>query len=283
MSKTSNNSEERSENDNSRSNYVRYIIQRYQSSAVSFTNKSNIPKVIVQFWDNLSRIPKDVQECLDTWETLTASGYTRLLFDAQKARNFIFDTFGSKHIKAFDQCYHPAMQCDYFRLCYILAKGGFYVDADEIYQGKNIDYLFDDARLKLQPLCYDIENETMIETGIFLRDQQFSHNWIFYFNNNPIIAPAGHSVIRLALKRATKILINSKNKLEIQSTTGPGNLTASLVRHFIDKELSGKTQSFLALPEWNLISVSPWSLGYRNDARNWRLSNKKDFKHQNLT
>ena len=169
------------------------------------------------------------------------------------------------------------MRCDYFRLCYILSSGGFYVDADEMYQGMDLNHLFDDNRLKLQPLCYDTKTGAMIKPNVFIKDRQCSPNWIFYFNNNPIIAPAGHPMIRLALERATCILINSRERPEIQSTTGPGNLTASLVRHAISQELAGEVQDFLILSDWESTSISPWFLSYRNDARNWRLSNAKDF------
>jgi len=270
------------EDDYSRSSYVRSLVQTPQSSpATPLGSKSTIPKMIVQFWHNSDRIPKDVQECLDTWKPLATHGFDRLIFDDQKARCFIFTEFGSTHVEAFDLCYHPAMRCDYFRLCYILSSGGFYVDADEMYQGKDFNHLFDDNRLKIQPLCYDTEIGAMIKPDVFMRDRQYSPKWISYFNNNPIISPAGHPIIRLALERATRILINSREKPEIQSTTGPGNLTASLVRYAIARELAGETQDFLILSDWEAISISPWPLSYRNDARNWRLSNAKEFAEGN--
>lgn len=266
------------EDDYSRSSYVRSLVQTPQSlPAPPLRSRSTIPKVIVQFWDNLGRMPRDVQECLDTWKPLAPHGFARLIFDDRKARRFIFTHFGSTHVEAFDCCYHPAMRCDYFRLCYILSSGGFYVDADEMYQGMDLNHLFDDNRLKLQPLCYDIETGAMINPNVFMKDRLYSPNWIFYFNNNPIIAPAGHPIIRLALERATCILINSRERPEIQSTTGPGNLTASLVRHAISKELAGEAQDFLILSDWESTSISPWPLSYRNDVRNWRLSNENDY------
>jgi len=266
------------EDDHSRSSYVRSLVQTTQSlPSPPLGSKNTIPKVIVQFWDNLGRIPKDVQECLDTWKPLAAHGFARLIFDDRKARRFISTQFGSTHVVAFDRCYHPAMRCDYFRLCYILSRGGFYIDADEMYQGMDLNHLFDDNRLKLQPLCYDTKTGAMIKPNVFMKDRQYSTHWIFYFNNNPIIAPAGHPIIRLALERATCILINSREMPEIQSTTGPGNLTASLVRHSISQKLAGEAQDFLVLSNWESTSISPWSLSYRNDARNWRLSNARDF------
>lgn len=269
------------EDDYYRSSYVRSLVQAPQFSSPSPLNsRSAIPKVVIQFWDNLGLIPKDVQECLDTWKPLVGQGFVRLLFDDQKARRFIFTQFGSTHVEAFDRCYHPAMRCDYFRLCYILSSGGFYVDADEIYKRTDLNNLFKDNRLKLQPLCYDTETGAMIQAKDFMKERKYSPNWIFYFNNNPIIAPPGHPIIRLALERATGILINSREQLEIQSTTGPGNLTASLVRHAISQKCVRECQDFLILSNWESVSVSPWPLSYRNDGRNWRLANAKDFEEE---
>jgi mannosyltransferase OCH1-like enzyme len=262
------------EDDSYRSKHVRRLVQNPKLLLTPvLKTESNIPKIIIQFWDDLNRIPTDVQECFDTWKPLETNGFITSMFDDQKARRFILLKFGAIYLKAYDRCYHPAMRCDYFRLCYILSNGGFYVDADEVYQGKNLDYLFNDNKLKLQPLCYDIETGTMVKPGVFIKEESDSPNWIFYFNNNPIIAPAGHPILHLALERATKILINSKERPEIQSTTGPGNLTASLVNYSVYQESIQATQDFLILSDWESVSVSPWSLSYRNDARNWRLSN----------
>jgi len=271
------------EDDYHRSNYVRNLVQTPQPLLTPLTeSKSAIPKVLIQFWDDLEQVPKDVQKCLDTWEPLLAQGFTRLIFDDRKARHYIFTQYGATYAEVYDRCYHPAMRCDYFRLCYILSNGGFYVDTDEIYQGTDIHHLFGDNRLKLQPLCYDIETGSMIKHNIFMTDRQYSPHWIFYFNNNPIIAPANHQIIHYALERATGILKNSRGRPEIQSTTGPGNFTASLVRHAISQKLAGKAQDFFILSDWDSASISKWPLSYRDDARNWRLSNTKDFYGERL-
>ncbi len=266
------------EDDDARSSYARNLIQTPQNSPTPWSGAGDtIPKVIIQFWDNLSRLPKDVQECLDTWRPLVSDGFSRLIFDDQTARRFIIAEFGPAHAKAFDLCYHPAMRCDYFRLCYILSQGGFYVDADELYRGADCNHLFIDHRLKIQPLCYDTETGQMVQPDMFLTNRQFSPKWIFYFNNNPIISPAGHPVIRIALQRATRILLASEKLPDIQSTTGPGNLTASVVRYAVSQEFDNKPLDFLILPNWEAISVSHWPLSYRDDVRNWRLSIRKKF------
>ena len=258
------------------SRYVRELVQE----AVPIENSSirtDIPKVIVQFWHDLDEIPNDVQECLDSWEPLKKQGFKRVLFDDAGARRFISKQLGDTYISAFDLCHHPAMRCDYFRLCYLVMYGGFYTDADEIYQGTEFNHFFRDSRLKIQPLCYDTITGTMIKPDIFIRKHGYSPDWIFYVNNTPLIAPSNHPIIRLALDRATRILLSCAEKRpEIQSTTGPGNLTASLVRHSIASNLTDRNRDFLILPNWEATSISPWPLSYRNDERNWRLWNSSE-------
>lgn len=261
------------EDDALRSRYIQELFQEVVPINTSQIS-TDIPKVIVQFWHNLQEIPTDVQECLNSWEPLERQGFKRVLFDEVRARRFISKRFRDYYIEAFDRCHHPAMKCDYFRLCYVLIHGGFYVDADEIYQGTDCSHFFRDNRLKIQPLCYDNGTGEMIKPDVFIGHGIYSPDWIFYVNNNPLIAPANHSVIRLALDRATNILLSSTAvQLDIQSTTGPGNLTASLVRHSIACKFSGETTDFLISPDWETVSISQWPLSYRNDERNWRLWN----------
>jgi hypothetical protein len=51
-------------------------------------------------------------------------------FSRPQAADFIGEHLGPRHHAAFCQCAVPAMQADYFRYCAVLAKGGFYADAD---------------------------------------------------------------------------------------------------------------------------------------------------------
>jgi hypothetical protein len=95
---------------------------------------------------------------------------------------------------------------------------------------------------------------------------------IFYVNNNPIAAPAGHPVLRRALARATDRLLGGEPAPEIQSTTGPGNLAAALAAHACES-LVGEVPSapdFELLLDWGRIAEPCWDLAYRNDGRNWR-------------
>jgi len=262
-----------------RSSFVRELVQRSSGSVVSssaFTRK--LPKRIVQFWDDLDRLPEDVGECIETWRKTEEQGVVRLLFDRHQARDFIRRKLSPRHKRAYDKCYHPAMQSDYFRLCYILVEGGCYIDADDVYDGSQIQHLFSDGRLKIQPLCYDMATNTMVPPSLFTKPGANAASWIFYFNNNPLIACSGHPLIERALSQATLSLENDvTNGLpEIQSTTGPGNLTKSI---FDAATESGEIEhALLVLCDWENIGKSRWDLSYRNDPRNWRLSNCRGYR-----
>lgn len=171
------------------------------------------------------------------------------------------------------------MKSDYFRLCFIFSIGGFYVDVDDVYCGIDIEHFFSDQRLKLQPLCYDVDTDGMVNSGKFIRNRSFSNSWIFYFNNNPIVAPPRNPIIEYALRRATRIILGcNKNDLpEIQSSTGPGNLTASVVAYLSSDKSNRQDQCLNVVSEWGTYARTIWPLSYRDDERNWRLSNKKPY------
>ncbi len=266
------------ENHRARSSFVRRLVQRSGDPAVAssvFARK--LPKRIVQFWDDLDRLPGDVSECIETWRKTEEQGVERLLFDKRKAREFIRRKLGPRYKRAYDKCYHPAMQSDYFRLCYILVEGGCYIDADDVYDGSQIQHLFSDGRLKIQPLCYDTETNMMVPPSLFTKPGANAASWIFYFNNNPLIAGSGHPLIDRALAQATLSLEKDvTNGLpEIQSTTGPGNLTKSIFDAIT--ESGGIKQTLLVLRDWENIAKNRWDLSYRNDPRNWRLSNCRGY------
>jgi mannosyltransferase OCH1-like enzyme len=249
---------------------MRYLIQEPMPPQDGHA-PSTVPRTLVQFWDD-PVIPPDVRACMDSWRALEKSGFELVIFHDKEAEAYIAEHFGRRYLAAFRRCRHPAMRCDYFRLCFISRNGGFYVDADEVYQGGDCEYLFSDDRLKLQPLCYDPATDTMVSAQIFTRDQSDSRDWILYVANDPLIAPPRHPVIRLALDRATNRLLSASSvRPEIQSTTGPGNLTSSLVEHAINSARAGRVRDFTILPNWRSTSVTEWSLSYREDARNWRL------------
>ncbi len=263
--------------DRARSNFVRDLVQRGGASIVDSTAWSgSTPKRIVQFWDDLERLPSDVKACMNSWSRLESDGFKLEVFDRASASSFIRARLGRRHEEAFARCYHPSMMSDYFRYSYILVEGGFYIDADDVYHGTPIGHLFGDGRLKLQPFCYDLETSQMVAPSLFTEPGADRAGWIFYFNTTPMIAARDHPMIERALSNATASLeAGSLDGLpEVQATTGPGNLTRS-VFEIISEGCS--PEALMVAHDWELTSTSQWPLSYRDDARNWRLSNQKRY------
>jgi len=267
-----------SKEDRIRSEFVRNLVQNANAIVdCSMAYLNPLPKCIIQFWDNLNQLPSDVKLCMDSWRKLEADGFEIQVFDEHSAKEFIKKHLGTRFVEAFEKCYHPSMKSDYFRYSYIFVKGGFYIDADDIYNGGRIDHLFTDGRLKLQPFCYDIKTAQMVSPTAFTIPGVTQLNWIFYFNTTPLIAACKHPIVERMLFNATVSLeMEIIDELpEVQATTGPGNLTRSLFEFLADK--SDPDEEILVLNEWEKISISKWPLSYRNDKRNWRLSNQQAY------
>ena len=235
------------------------------------------PKRIVQFWDDLLRLPDDVKACMDSWKKLERSGFQLEVFDKNSASAFIRNRLGTRYEDAFNKCYHPSMMSDYFRYSYVFVEGGFYIDADDVYHGTPIDELFVDGRVKLQPFCYDVATSQMVAPSIFTEPGANQPGWIFYFNTTPLIASRNHPIIERALLNATVSLeVDGAAGLpEVQATTGPGNLTRSVFEVISEGCAS---DAMMVAHDWELISTSQWPLSYRNDSRNWRLSNQQAYR-----
>ena len=117
-----------------------------------------------------------------------------------------------------------------------------------------------------------------MKPAVFLLAGAHDHSWIFYFNNNPLIACPRHPVIEHALEQATGLLelAGEEELLEIQMATGPGNISKSIFDLGINPGFDIES-NVVVLADWDSIAISKWPLSYRDDARNWRLSNQKRF------
>ena len=261
-----------------RSNFVRDLVQKPEhSSPGSATWPGTTPRQIVQFWDDLERLPDDVEVCMKSWRKLEAQGFELEVFDRISASRFIRNRLGARYEDAFNRCYHPSMMSDYFRYSYVLVEGGFYIDADDVYHGSPIQHLFVDGRLKLQPFCYDLATSQMVPPSTFTKPGADQPGWIFYFNTTPLIAGRNHPIVERALLNATESLeADCVNGLpEVQATTGPGNLTRSVFEVISERSAS---DMLVVAHDWERTSTSQWPLSYREDSRNWRLSNRKMYR-----
>lgn len=231
---------------------------------------AGVPRTLVRYWHDPHDVPDDVEACLASWDRLIAEGFEFRMFSDESAAAYISERYGARQCAAFSRCRHPAMRSDYLRLCFVLAEGGFYVDADDVLLGDEWKTIFRNGTLKVRPLCYDIPSGGMLPSAEIWRCELPTEGRIFYVNNDPIAAPPGHPVVQRALSRATERLLREDPRPEIQSTTGPGNLTAALVTHARELTLAGAPFDFELLHSWEAIAETRWDLEYRGDARNWR-------------
>lgn len=229
-----------------------------------------IPKKLIRYWHDPSDLPEDVRKCLDSWDCLADEGFEFYMFDDARAAAYIADIYGERERQAFARCSHPAMRCDYFRMCFILAEGGFYVDADDVLLGDRWRRIFENGKLKVQPLCYDIIGGKMMLSGEIWRPDLPTDGRIFYVNNDPIAAPPDHPILRRALVQSTAKLLGVDRFPAIQATTGPGNFTVALAAHAHDLHQANLPFDFELLRDWESIAEMRWDLSYRADARNWR-------------
>ncbi len=258
-----------------RSNFVRELTlrQMQEPEALVFNDWPAlpvIPRTLIRFWHDDHDLPSDVAECLSSWERLREHGFELLMLNDRSASEYIGARFTALERSAFERCRHPAMRCDYLRLCVLVAQGGLYVDADDVLLGDEWKRIFQDARLKVQPLCYDIPSHSMVQAKEIWKADLPTDGRIFYVNNDPIAAPANHPVLRRALTQATEKLLGKDRFPEIQATTGPGNLTEALTGHAQQLMTSGASLDFELIRNWDAIAETRWDLSYRSDARNWR-------------
>ena len=263
------------EDDRLRSAFIRELtLQQLELSATSsaggMTKSADIPKTLIRYWHDPSDLPDDVRACLRSWDRLGEEGFEFRMFSDASAAAYIAGRYGARESEAFARCRHPAMRSDYLRMCFVLAEGGLYVDADDVLLGDGWKCIFRDGRLKVQPLCYDIPSGEMVPAAAIWRADLSTDGRIFYVNNDPIAAPAEHPVLQRALARATDGLLGKDRLPDIQATTGPGNLTAVLAAHARDLKIAGTALDFELLHDWEAIAETRWNLSYRGDARNWR-------------
>lgn len=258
-----------------RSTFVRELTLRQLKRTDDTAGRSNIgassiPRTLIRYWHDPNEIPEDVRECLKSWDRLALEGFKIRTFDDLSAKKYIAEKFSARETAAFARCRHPAMRSDYLRMCFVVAEGGMYVDADDVLLADGWRDIFRDGKLKLQPLCYDIPASKMVPASQLWCADLPTNSRIFYVNNDPIAAPAGHPVLARALARSTEMLLGDEELPIIQSTTGPGNLTVALATHAHALISAGSPLDFELLRNWDDIAETRWDLSYRGDARNWR-------------
>ena len=166
-----------------------------------------IPKTIIQFWDE-STPPEDVVQMIESWR-LKNPDFDHLLFDDEKAEQFLLEHCDAKVVRAFRMSNYPAMRADVFRLAYLSIKGGVYADADD--------------------LCrHSIANWFAIDVELVLIQEHLGS-----IGNNFMAAMPNHPFIVAALDRAVDQILGKQG--DIWFASGPGTITILFCNYYLNE------------------------------------------------
>ena len=180
------------------------------------SHTSAIPRRIIQFWDK-EQPPDDVLALIRSWR-LRNPGYEHLLFSELTATQFLMDHYGKEYAMMFDRCHHPAMKSDFFRLAYLTAHGGIYVDADE-FCNEGIEALITSYPGKDLFASFS-------ETG-------------FFMNNRFICTVPGHPFLVEVLKHVVQDFadsIEAGDKPDIWFVTGPFQYSRTFAEYLLRRD-----------------------------------------------
>jgi tetratricopeptide (TPR) repeat protein len=214
------------------------------------------PRSIIQFWDTAP--PEEIRALTGEWASVNA-GWSHLLFSEETARSFIHAHFGGGFVSLFDFCHHPAMKADFFRLCYLYASGGVYLDADERC-AMPADLFF--AGWEDAPFVASISNEVPF----------YVHNWF-------LCSLPGHPVPRIAIDLMVAALAAARDagaRPHIWRSTGPGCLTRAVAMHCRASEAAcGRMPDDLVLighGHFRRFAKMPDLAYKKQQSGNWRLA-----------
>jgi mannosyltransferase OCH1-like enzyme len=211
---------------------------------------------------------------MDMWAVLYPGRYHR--FSSADARAFIETHFPEEFATAYGKCWHPAMQADFFRLCYLYRNGGAYIDADDVPTGRLPEFdLAGDQFLALRPLIHSTESgeKVALATSAYLERPESYPNVEVYFNNSPIMCTPRNQVLYLALIRAKSLLLSGRAEaIGIHDSTGPTTLSLSVVLHLLNCGTSGRRPVDILSIDWDFYARvgTEAELAYKRDGRDWR-------------
>ncbi|MEX1137036.1 MAG: capsular polysaccharide synthesis protein [Balneolales bacterium] len=102
-------------------------IRKIFSCGFSELNTHVRPCAIVQYWDE-GCPPLLIRQRMDEWR-LTNPGLNYKFFDRDLAASTLYNIYGSTLRNAFLKVKLPAMQADIFRVAFLCAYGGIWIDA----------------------------------------------------------------------------------------------------------------------------------------------------------
>ena len=170
----------------------------------SSCNESPIPPVIYQYWDK-KNMPNEINQICQSWKSIP--GFSYALYNRFSALELLRQELGADWAYALQRANSSAEQADFFRLCILVLKGGFYADCDDRYLGH-----IEDLRASVKTLTFFVEPYG-------------------FTANNFIIAPKGHPLLlKMALFAKQSLL--SRDDDNVWQKTGPG-LVSRVIYQFL--------------------------------------------------
>lgn len=206
-----------------------------------------IPREICQYWDT-AEPPPDVRTMIDSWITAHPT-YGHTLFNDQTAAAYLAKHAQPGALNAFMSTRDRAQRADIFRLAWLYANGGIYIDAD------------DRCRGPLEPLLPS--GKTFVA---------FQEDYGSIANNFLAVAPQ-HPIIKRALDLAIEATIRGDREI-VWLSTGPGMLTRAFAQYLaehadrLDDTL--RTIAILERHEVRAALVPYCQAAYKRTARHWQ-------------
>ena len=146
-------------------------------------HKTKIPKTIHYCWFGKNKMPKNILECLDTWEKILPE-YKKVCWNEDN-----FDIHSNKFVEEAYNAKKWAFVADYVRLYALYHHGGIYLDTD-VKVLKPLDSFLN------HKVFASYENKlqlNFIATGLIgaIRNHGFFKKWLDYYEDKHFILPPG--------------------------------------------------------------------------------------------
>ncbi|WP_201863953.1 tetratricopeptide repeat protein, partial [Microvirga soli] len=181
---------------------------------------SHIPRQIIQYWND-PHPPEDVTHLMDTWRSFNTD-YSHQVFDDVSAREFLTKNYAPHVLSAYRRAGSAAEKADLFRLAYLYAHGGVYVDADD---------------RCLAPISSVLPSH--VGLAVYQEDYALGGLAVGTLGNNFLAAAPNNAVIGRALESAAEAL-NRGDTDVVWLKTGPALITRAFA------EIAAKTPLRLA-------------------------------------
>ena len=205
-----------------------------------------IPRRFVQYWDS-PNLPSEIADLMQTWRKAHPQ-YEFELFDDRKAQYFLQETCSAETLTGYRRSRELAQKADIFRLAFLFARGGYYVDADD---------------RCLAPITTVIPSHP----NLVLYQEDYGT-----LGNNFIGAAPQHPVLGLALDLAVSAINRGDNDI-LWFSTGPGLLTRALARTLCCSTLNlgGWLRNLAVLPRSHLHRAVAMhcQVAYKSTERHW--------------